>query len=140
MNPVIHASSDWPNTAAALLKNYTLATFEPMTPIEQAARELANEIWKDVPEDVLNNGLNIITKEPWFPEVLAIITRHLPSLTKPLEDENKRLREALEGVTAAWERHSGRIIESRGGLDNDNRVNEVNDSIENAAKALTKPT
>jgi hypothetical protein len=56
-----------------------------------------------------------------------------------LEEENKRLREALEPVVASWKRHGPRIIESRGGLE-DNRVSEVNGAIDNAAKALTKPT
>jgi hypothetical protein len=86
-----------------------------------------------------------------------IITRHITAATKDLEDEleeknktienfdsaqrrlmdeNARLREALLAIVASWNRHGPRIIESRGGLQ-DNRVNEVNESIEQAEKALT---
>lgn len=54
-----------------------------------------------------------------------------------LQSQKERLVEALEGIIAAWNRHGGRIIESRGGLE-DNRVSEVNGAIEGGEQVLTE--
>lgn len=58
-------------------------------------------------------------------------------VVKSLQSQNDRLVRALEKVDASWQRHGPRIIESRGGL-GDNRVCEVNESIEEAQTLLTE--
>ncbi len=90
-----------------------------MNNISDEARKCAEEVRSIILEPIAD-GVEL--------EVPAIIQRACIAYH---EAKSKELVKLLDDIVAAWDRHGPRIIESRGGLE-DNRVCEVNDAIEKA--------
>jgi hypothetical protein len=97
-----------------------------MTPIEQIASKLCEELLG--PENLFVGND--------FQDALAIITRHLTTHTQFLEEENKRLREALELIIKFF-------VSANNYPDFDKEPSKFTDmaTAETLARAaLTKPT